>query len=83
MTGHSRDARSGANARARRLLVVVGAVMTFAGCDLAALVESAPTAACSEFGSRCLRPEGVVGICRARDCRKGETAPCFTCTPQH
>ena len=56
--------------------------LCIAGCDLEDTAPP-PTPVCTEVGARCELPDGPLGVCERQTCRKGETPPCFQCTPQH
>jgi len=45
---------------------------------------SGPVEVCTKQFQQCKLPGGgQLGVCDARACKEGETAPCYVCMPQH
>ncbi len=60
--------------------------LTSVGCppsDQGSPKGKATEPVCSAAYAQCKLPQGNLGVCNPRECRRGEPTPCFSCLSQH
>jgi len=74
-----------ARLRRRALAIAIfagGTALAVAGCG-DEFLAAPPVDECREVATQCRLAKGPLGVCERRACEDAESAPCFTCTPQH
>lgn len=71
--------------RSTRLAFLAGGmalVVASVGCG-DEFLATAPVTECREVATQCQLAKGPLGVCEQRVCESFESAPCFSCIPQH